>query len=90
MVIYERTGKLPKRLAEAPALPDGCEALWLDFADLHASRGSTGFGPARITFMDLHAWQQVNGRVLSGWQLEAIRRADNAYLDSLPKPKAHN
>lgn len=90
LVVYERTGRMPERLANVPALPVGCEQLWLDFSELHASRGSTGFGPARITFLDLYAWGQVNGATLSAWQLEAIRRADNAYLESLPKPKANN
>lgn len=78
---YERqTGQIHPRLAEAPMLPPGCEQLWRDFMDLHGARGFTGFGPARITFVDLDAYQRVQGVRLSPWQIDAIRRADNAYL----------
>lgn len=84
---WERSGKEPRRLVEAQELPAGLELLWDDFLELHSARGSTGFGPARITFVDIDAWQRVNGVTLRPWQIEAIRRADNAYLASLPKSK---
>lgn len=83
----KQTGKVHPRMAEAVELPDGLETLWSDFLELHSSRGSNGFGPSRITFTDIDAWQRVNGVKLRPWQVEAIRRADNAYLASLPKPK---
>jgi hypothetical protein len=67
-------------LADAPRLPSGCEQLWRDFMALHNSRGFTGFGPARITFVDIDAFQRVQGVRLPAWQIDAIRRADNAYL----------
>lgn len=86
---YERaTGKPHRRLLDARQLPEGCEALWSDFLELHGCRGSTGFGPMRITYLDIDAWQRVNGLQFLPWQIEAIRKADDAYLASLPKPKS--
>lgn len=82
MAVWQKTGREPQKLADAPRLPDGCEQLWSDFADLHGCRGSTGFGPMRITFGDLDAWQRVQGVRLPAWQIAAIRGADNAYLAS--------
>ena len=83
-----RTGKVHEKLIDAPELPAGCEGLWPDFLELHDSRGSTGFGAMRITFADMDAWQRVRGAALPPWQVDAIRRADNAWLsDFAPKPK---
>lgn len=67
-------------LAGAPKLPAGCDQLWADFMALHHSRSFTGFGPMRITFADIDAFQRVQGFRLPAWQIDAIRRADNAYL----------
>lgn len=84
---WERSGKEPARFANAPELPHYLEPLWRDFREMHSSRGSTGFGPAPISFVVIDAWQRVTGIRLKPWQVEAIRRADNAYFASLPKRK---
>jgi hypothetical protein len=85
---WRASGKQPQMLADAPTLPDCCETLWLDFIELHGSRGSTGFGAARITYSDLHAYQQVTGLRIQPWQLACIRKADDMWLaDFAPKPK---
>lgn len=34
----------------------------------------------RITWRDLADWQQVTGARLEGWHVDAIRKADDAYL----------
>jgi hypothetical protein len=85
MSVWEKTGREPDALANAPALPSGMERLWQDFAELHDSRGSSGFGPMRITFGDLDAWQRIQGVTLAPWEINAIRKADNAYLASHAK-----
>lgn len=78
---WERqTGQVHPVLVAAPCLPSGCEQLWADFLALHNGRGFTGFGPARISFSDIDAFQRVKGIRLPAWQIDAIRRADNAYL----------
>ena len=69
-------------LRDAPVLPRGCELLWADFCDLHAMRGSTGAGPARIGFHDIEAYRRETGAVLRPWQVKAIRLADDAWFAS--------
>lgn len=80
MAAERRTGQTPAMLADAPACPAGCEELWRIFGELHSCRGSTGFGPMRITYTDVDAFQRVSGVVLQPWERDAIRRADSAYL----------
>lgn len=70
-------------LQSAPKLPQGLGYLWRDFLDLHNSRSGSGFGPARITFADIDAWQRVTGFELAPWELSAVRAADGAYFDSI-------
>lgn len=88
MSVWEKSGKEPAALANGPRLPNGCAGLWSDFSQMHERRGSSGFGPSRISFADVDAWQRVRGVQLAAWELDAIHGADNAFLASLPKPKA--
>lgn len=81
--VEEKTGVTPKALRDAPQLPEGCEELWRVFGELHACRTSNGWGPNRITYTDVDAFQRVSGITLKGWELDAIRRADRAYLAEL-------
>lgn len=77
MAVQQQTGVTPQMLLDAPALPEGCESLWDAFRELHACRGS---GPQRITYLDIDAYQRVNGVRFAPWQLDAIRQADAAFL----------
>ena len=79
--VEERTGITPKALRDAPQCPKGCEELWRVFNELHSCRGSNGWGPNRITYGDIDAFQRVTGIRLKSWELEAIRKADRAYLN---------
>lgn len=88
--VWRATGKCPAMLADAPPIPAGTEALWRDFLALHDSRGSSGFGPMRITFNDIDAWQRVTGAKLKPWEIDLVRQADNLWLsDFAPKPKVN-
>lgn len=81
MMAYERrTGEVHDFMEDAPILPRGLSLLWGDFIDLHSSRGVGMAGPARITFTDISAWQDVTGTHLEAWEIAAIRAADSAYL----------
>lgn len=83
-----QTGRVHPMIADAPSLPVGCAQLWQDFCELHGSRGSTGFGAARITFADLAAWQDVRGVKLGQWEVDCIRQTDDMWLaEFAPKPK---
>lgn len=83
---FERaTGKKHPLLVDAPTLPKELDYLWSDFMDLSSSRSSNGFGPSRITFADIDAWQRVNGVALQPWEIDLIRAADNEFLSSKVK-----
>lgn len=84
--VAERSGRQPAALANAPRLPEGLAPLWRDFMELHGCRGS-GFGPARITYVDIAAFQHVTGRVFSPWELSAIQGADSEYIAFQAKTK---
>jgi len=76
-------GQMRKRhplLVEEPTLPAGCSSLWRNFMALHRTRGSNGFGPARISFTDMDAYQRLRRMTLDPWEIEAIGRADSAYM----------
>ena len=83
----ERAGRPHPMIADGPELPEGCADLWRAFLALHVRRGSNGFGPSRITFLDLDAYQRVTRRRLASWEVEAIMQADDEFFASLPKPK---
>jgi hypothetical protein len=78
--IERQTGERPQILIDAPPLPATCEDLWRTFSELHSCRGSNGFGPNRISYVDIDAFQRVSGVKLSAWERDAIRRADAAYM----------
>lgn len=83
---YERaTGEVHDFMEDAPVLPRGLNLLWGDFIDLHSARGVGMAGPARITFTDIAAWQDVTGTRLEAWEIAAIRAADGAYLSHAAK-----
>lgn len=77
---YKQTGRLPDKLANAPALPVGCGQLWADYLELHSARGASMAGPDRITFRDLLDWQEFRGVTLAAWEVDAIRAADAAFF----------
>lgn len=54
--------------------------LWQTFRELHASRPQSGFGPLRITFAEIDAFQRVTGVQLKPWEVDALRRADRAFI----------
>jgi hypothetical protein len=85
-MIAERTGRTVQDLHGGPELPDGCEMLWRDFMAMHGARGSSGFGPLRITWLDIDAYQRIMGVRFAPWEIEAMHRADTAYLASRAKP----
>jgi hypothetical protein len=80
LVAEARSGIKPQILADAPELPPGCEELWHIFRELHACRGNNGLSIQRITYADIDAFQRVAGLKLAQWELNAIRKADLAFI----------
>lgn len=77
--IERQTGVTPQALLDAPQCPQGCEHLWRIFAELHECR-AWPYGPQRITYADIDAFQRVTGTALAAWERDAIRKADAAFL----------
>ena len=87
--VEERTGRVPAMISKAPPLPEGCVELWNAFLRLHGNRGSTGWGPARITDADIVAAREARGLILDHWQVDMVNRVDSMWLSEFaPKPKA--
>lgn len=80
-----KNGRDHPMLSDAPRLPDSCSLLWSQFLELHSCRGSTMAGVARISFTDLDAFQRVSSVKFDAWEIDAIRRADSAYLAQVSK-----
>lgn len=86
--VERQTGRAHPMIADGPPIPPGCAQLWIDFLELHGSRGSAGFGMARITFADIRAWQDVRGVRFDQWEIDCIRKVDDMWLrDFAPKPE---
>lgn len=88
--VQQQTGQVPQMLLDAPPLPEGCEDLWGIFRELHSCRGAGVSAPQRITYLDLYAFQRVSGLNLQGWELEAIRQADAAFLSDWAARRAND
>jgi hypothetical protein len=87
-LVSEKMGRPHPMLVGGPELPDGLQSLWATFLELHESRGSTGWGPQRITFLDLFARGAITGHKLAPREVDLIRKADNLWLaEFAPKPK---
>lgn len=87
MSVAERTGVLPDMIANGPAMPDACHGAWAAFCALHERRGSNGFGPSRLSYLELDAYQRVTGDVLLPWEIKAIQQADDEFFTAQPKAK---
>lgn len=64
----------------AVRLPEEGFYLWQWFLELHAGRGSGGFGPSAISYQDIKAWAELTGHAPTPWDIETIKQLDYAYL----------
>jgi hypothetical protein len=77
-------------LVDAPPMPSGCEDVWRIFNELHACRGSSGFGPSRISFIEMDAYSRLKGIRLAPWEIECVQRADLAFINHWKPSKAED
>lgn len=77
----------PEAIAEltGPPFPEALRHVWNVFAELDAHRGSTGFGPAPIGWVDLYAWCAMRGCRLKAPEIDAVLRLDHARLAASAK-----
>lgn len=84
---YERqTGKTAPELEGGPELPPDGAHVWSWFLELNAARGSGGFGPACISYVDVLAWTTLSGTLIRPSEVAAIMAIDRAWLAGQIKP----
>lgn len=77
----------PKKRAEleaelnGPALPPALDYLWVVFRRLSNRRGSSGFGPAPISWVDIATFSQLTGVRLVPWEIECLEMLDVLHLN---------
>lgn len=82
-----KRGQPPPPELVGPDLPAAGEHVWEWFADLSAARGSSGFGPAPITYSEIAAWAQLTGETPLPWEVKAIKALDAEFLLSASTDK---
>lgn len=75
-------------LRALPELPPLGAHLWTWFAELTATRASTGLGASRLTRAEIHAWEADEGHRLELWERRAIMAIDAAWVRSAAAHKA--
>lgn len=78
--IERRTGQPHPAFANAAKLPEGCEALWNDYTVLRSTAQPGFSGPTRIEESSIYYFQRNRGFRFQPWELEAMRRADSAFI----------
>ena len=72
--------------ADNNGLPDGWSGVsdgahvWEWFLELSAGRGSNGFGPNPISWLDLLPWTTMTGTITRPAEIEAILAVDRVWL----------
>lgn len=71
-----------------PPLPPEGEHVWAWFEELDRGRGTGGFGPATIGYLDVLAWAMLTGVLIRPCEVAAIMAIDRAWLAAQLKPAA--
>lgn len=59
--------------------------MWEHFVELHRTRGSNGWAPSPIRYVDLDAYQRVRGVEFDAWAIDVIIKLDTAYFEQQMK-----
>ena len=81
MSVERQTGKTPEGLQDLIEPPTSCHDVLNWFWELHSSRGSNGFGPNPISFLEIKAYFDLISIKPLPWEIGLIKRLDNAYLE---------
>ena len=77
--VERQTGRRPAAL-DGPELPSDGAHVWAWFLELSAGRGSNGFGPNPISYLDLLAWSMLTGTITRPAEIEAIMALDRVWM----------
>ncbi len=70
-----QAGKDHPMITNGPVLVRSSLTLWNDFMSLHRKRGE-----GDISYLEIDAYERVHDIKFDAWELEALARADSAYL----------
>ena len=65
---------------DLPEVPPGCDNVMRIFSELSSQRGTTGYGPARISFADIEAYARMFAIVFTPWEIGTIIALDQAFM----------
>jgi hypothetical protein len=68
---------------EAVELPTIAQRVWLIFVELSMHRGSTGFGPGPLSWLDIDAWHRVTGGMLNALERAWVFELDRIFLEDV-------
>jgi len=77
-VVHKTTGRMPPEL-DVPEIPEGFEYLMTVFYNLSSGR-QIGMAPGPIAFEAIEAYNRLTGVGLVGWEVDAIKRIDAAWM----------
>lgn len=77
--VERQTGRRPAEL-DGPELPADGSHIWAWFLELSVGRGSNGFGPDPISWLDVLAWTVLTRTIARPAEIEAIMALDRAWL----------
>lgn len=77
---YERQTGKPSPELSGPELPNDVVHLWRWFLDLHARRGSNGFGGNPLTWSDILAWVMITQPGARVEEVRVLLALDNAWM----------
>ena len=66
---------------DGPTMPLEAEHVWGWFQDLGAGRGG-GFGPAPLSWADIHGYFALHGIEARAWELRVLRVFDAAWFEA--------
>ena len=75
---------MPKQL-EPVEMPDCLHYLWSWFCELSGGRGYAEFGALPLTYSEIKAWAELTKTEPTAWEIEALKRIDQAYLTETNK-----
>lgn len=73
------------RLEGEAQLPDCAAHVWAWFGELHARRGSNGFGAEPLAFRDVQAWVALTAVRIRGHEIDWLFDLDQAYMSAQAK-----
>jgi hypothetical protein len=76
-----------RRQLEIDPLCDAAQPLWGWYQELAARRGSNGFGPNKVSYAEIEAWERRSGVTLHEHEVEWVFELDRIFLAAIQPPE---